>query len=240
MVFARLFLLVAPLFLTGCLLAPGAFDARMTVDPSGAFTFSYQGEAIIVPTDDDDEDESAGKERDEAGQDDFGRSMDSAMRELNQTLMGGIDPRDEDSLRAFAARLEERRGWNSVEYQGEGVFMVDYAVSGRLDRDFLFPVLPDFLLLLPMFVASPLDDGTVRIEVPALMGPPGDNDDEGPTPESRGGGRFTLVTGADIVSENSATGASVMDSGETELSWTSAEEREERPAAVLLLDRGSA
>ncbi|MEM8694835.1 MAG: hypothetical protein AAGE05_02290 [Pseudomonadota bacterium] len=233
MMFARLFaVLITPLFLTGCLLAPGAFEARMTIDHTGAFTFAYQGEAIIVPPDESGDEEA--EKADEDGADSFDRSMDSAIREASRRLMGGVDTADEESLRAFAARLEDRQGWNSVEYRGDGVFMVDYSITGQLDRDFVFPVLPDFMLLLPMVIASPLDDGAIRVEIPALMKQR--DDEEGPTPESRGGGQFTLVTDAAIVSENSETGATQTADGRTELRWSSAEDREGRPEAVIRLD----
>ena len=61
---------------------------------------------------------------------------------------------DDESNRAFAAKLMKYAGWRSVAYRGHGVFDVDYHFDGRATQDFLFPALPDNDLIIP-FIAHP-------------------------------------------------------------------------------------
>src|SRR3546814_2826711 len=42
--------------------------------------------------------------------------------------------------RAIAEALSNEVGYRSAEYLGDGKFRVDYAISGRLDRGFVYPV----------------------------------------------------------------------------------------------------
>lgn len=142
----------------------------------------------------------------------FDQSMDQAMsgiaeqqREMTRILLGGVDPSDEASMRAFAERLSGQNGWRSVVYRGDGVFDVDFMITGRLDRDFVFPVAADIALILPMVTATPRADGTVAIHAPAFVG--GTNDAaaaaEEQSPEApRPDGSFTIRTEGEVVETN--------------------------------------
>ncbi|MFN2258327.1 MAG: hypothetical protein ABR601_00650 [Parasphingopyxis sp.] len=220
--------LFAPLFLAGCLLLPGAFESAMTLDRNGDFTFTYVGEIRVGPDDDAGGLTPPGEASEDP--DDFGASMNRGFEDFMREMMGGLDPRDDEQVRAFAARLEQREGWNRVDYRGEGVFDVDYAISGNLTHDFVFPVVPDFLLNFPMVAAVPRDDGTVMVKVPALMPPPGDESDEG----RPGPGTFVLRTDAVIVSSNAAAEA-LGEDGRRVLRWESGEAQETAPEAVIRL-----
>ena len=224
--------LTAPMLLVACVLIPGAFESEMTLDRDGDFTFTYVGEIHVGPDD---------AARDMAPPDAGGGRPEHLDAEMNRgfadfmrQMMGGLDPRDEEQVRAFAERLEAREGWNSVEYRGDGVFDVDYEVQGNLTHDFAFPIVPDFLLNFPMVAAVPRDDGTALVKVPALMRPPGD-DSEGDRP---GHGSFVLRTDAPIVSNNAANEARGQD-GRTILRWDSDREREEAPQAIIQLELGA-
>ncbi|WP_299323168.1 hypothetical protein [Parasphingopyxis sp.] len=228
------------LLLTGCLLVPGQFEAELMITPDGEFAFVYDGEIRVGPDDEQDRSGSGAGDTDVNGEDDgMGAAIDAGMEEAAQIFMGGLNPRDEDSVRAFAEQLQARRGWDRVDYLGAGLFDVDYSVSGRLDRDFFFPVVQDFLLNFPMVAAVPLDDGSVRVTVPALMPPPsqpssGDatrEEEEGPL----GSGTFTLRTTAEIVSTNGAVSSGELP-GETVIRWSSDDPPEERPEAIIRLE----
>ncbi|MEO1168052.1 MAG: hypothetical protein AAFW97_04995 [Pseudomonadota bacterium] len=224
------------LLLTGCLLVPGQFEAEMTIAADGAFDFAYRGEVRIGG----DENRGAvapsgdGGARGDAPE---SGSVDPQFEEAVAAFMGGLNPNNEETVVAFAERLEARRGWNSVDYRGEGLFDVDFATSGTLDRDFLFPVVPDFILNFPMVAAVPRDDGTVRITILALMPEPNDDGQAEPGPiETIGNGTFTLVTTAPIVSTN-GTVSEGDNAGEMIIRWSSDDPPGERPEAIIQLER---
>ena len=57
--------------------------------------------------------------------------------------MFGLAGLDDESSRAFAAKLSKYAGYRSVTYRGKGLFDVDYHLEGRLTQDFVFPIMPD-------------------------------------------------------------------------------------------------
>jgi hypothetical protein len=125
----------------------------------------------------------------------------------------GLAGLDDESARAFAAKLKKYAGWRSVAYRGHGTFDVDYHFEGRATQDFLFPLLPDNNLIVPFIALRRRADGAVLVTAPALaglsaLGPAANrvNGDE-PTPPSRGQGRFTVHTDGQILTNNSEDGA---------------------------------
>lgn len=80
------------------------------------------------------------------------RSRREAERERNRAdrerdamflkvMFGGLDPANPAAAEELAARLQRQAGWDSVSYRGDGIFDVRFALRGRLDHDFLFPVM---------------------------------------------------------------------------------------------------
>src|SRR5207248_6559107 len=116
--------------------------------------------------------------------------------------MFGLPGLDDDSNRAFAAKLMKYAGWRSVIYRGKGVFGVDYHFEGRATQDFLFPALPDNNLIVPFVALRRRTDGSVLVTAPAFtggagpMGPAaaGAGDMAKGGPVSHAEGRFTIVT----------------------------------------------
>src|SRR6476620_763184 len=84
--------------------------------------------------------------------------------------MFGIPGLDDESNRAFAAKLMKFEGWRSVTYRGKGVFDVDYHFEGRATQDFMFPMLPDNDLLIPFISIRHRKDGSVLVTAPAMTG----------------------------------------------------------------------
>lgn len=128
----------------------------------------------------------------------------------------GLPGSDEDSNRKFAATLMKYKGWRSVAYQGNGVFLVDYHGEGSLAQDVVFPMIPDSDLILPFIAMRRRADGAVLVSAPSftggsgpfgarakMMGLPDKNDG----PQSRAQGRFTIVTDGEILTNNSEDGA---------------------------------
>lgn len=128
----------------------------------------------------------------------------------------GLPGLDDESNRAFAAKLMKYAGWRSVSYRGKGVFDVDYHFEGRATQDFLFPALPDNDLLIPFVAIRRRADGSVLVTAPALTGgqgalaarmgglPPNTKTDM----VSHAQGRFTVITDGEILTNNSEDGAS--------------------------------
>ncbi len=81
-------------------------------------------------------------------------TVDMAARSKKQSeaaaKMFGLPGLDDESNRAFAAKMMKYAGWRSVTYRGNGVFDVDYHMVGRATQDFIFPAVPDNDLLLPL------------------------------------------------------------------------------------------
>lgn len=134
--------------------------------------------------------------------------------EMARTL--GLPGLDDDSNRAFAAKLAKYAGWRSVTYRGNGLYDVDYHFEGRATQDFLFPALPDNDLMIPFIAIRRRADGSVLVTAPALAGGSGPLAERGGAgavsamsgpPPSRAEGRFTIVTDADILTNNSEDGA---------------------------------
>ena len=128
----------------------------------------------------------------------------------------GLPGSDEESNRAFAAKLMKYKGWRSATYKGKGVYDVDYHFEGRLDQDYVFPLMPDTDIIMPFIAIRRRTDGAVLVTASALTGGSGpfsarakamgmpDKGDNGP--QSRAEGRFTIVTDGEILTNNSEDG----------------------------------
>jgi len=131
----------------------------------------------------------------------------------------GLPGLDDESNRAFAAKLMKYAGWRSVTYRGKGVFDVDYHFEGSAKQDFLFPALPDNDLVIPFIAIRRRVDGAVLVTAPALTGGAGPLGaragaaattammKESNGPRSRAEGRFTVITDGEILTNNSEDGA---------------------------------
>jgi hypothetical protein len=58
-----------------------------------------------------------------------------------KAMLGGLDPSDPKAAEELAARLRRQAGFKSVVYKGNGLYEVDFAVSGQLSHDFAFPTI---------------------------------------------------------------------------------------------------
>ena len=135
----------------------------------------------------------------------------------------GLPGSDDESNRAFAAKLMKYQGWRSVAYKGKGVFDVDYHFEGRTSQDFVFPLMPDSDMVIPFVAIRRRTDGTMLVTAPAFTGGSGPfsaraqmmglPDKSGDGPRSRAEGRFTIVTDGEILTNNSEDGPVAHPSG---------------------------
>jgi hypothetical protein len=193
--------LAAPLLLTACLLTPGRFTSTLDIGRDRSFTFSYVGEVIV---------------------NDPSLSLGEGAQALSG---GGAAPEDEEAGEApppprpteisdaqrqqILEALSRETGYRTVEYLGENRFRVDYQVSGRLDRNFAWPVNLDAAAIIPWIAVELRRDGTARMTAIAF----GEGEMGDAAPAAAAGdanrhrnGTFTLTTDADLVMHNNEQG----------------------------------
>jgi hypothetical protein len=225
----RLFALAAPLLLSGCLWGPGKFVSDLALRKDGSFVLDYRGEiALQLPPDANADPWTEAKAVcSESGKDrpctkaeiaDQKNAYEKKRKESEEMAkIFGLPGLDDESNRAFAAKLTKYAGWRSVTYRGRGVFDVDYHLEGRATQDFLFPALPDNDLIIPFIAIRRRSDGSVLVTAPAFIGGAGPmaarvgaaaSEQMKGGPVSRAQGRFTVITDGEILTNNSEDGAS--------------------------------
>ncbi|MFA7596733.1 MAG: hypothetical protein WCY92_10285 [Novosphingobium sp.] len=252
-----LFAVLATALLGACFLAPGRFVSGLDIRKDGQFTFSYTGEihmlALSKLAEDAAEeefeqdpciDEDSGEERDctraEIAEQkklwEEGRQERAEQRkrdaEQMRTLLGGIDPSDPKAADQLVERLRRQEGWKRVDYKGNGLFDVDFSVTGKLTHDFAFPTIERFPMANPFVQLSLRKDGAVRLDAPAFAANPADpmrmmmlgnasglgGDESKPNlPETSG--TFTLTTDGAILANNTDEGPQPATTGK-QLRWT--------------------
>lgn len=249
----------APLLLAGCFLTPGAFDSSLDLRRGGEFTFAYKGEVVFTIPDDmmggkpttwsddlavcDDMDKPIGNAM-EAGKctsaqiaeqkkaweaEQAAKKAKNAEESKQFAALFGYAPGDDAANQRLAAQLAKYEGFRSMTYAGNGVFNVDYAKSGRLDHDFVFPVMMQGNVMFPFVIVRPQTDGAVRVSAPALIGngalgalarmkDAGMGGELAKLPPNRTKGRFVLTTDGDVLTNNTDDGPAAGARGKT-LTW---------------------
>ena len=186
------------LLLSACLISPGRFSSALDIHKDGRFSYSYTGEIYMLGLSklaemgnkgkssgvfsparcykqEDSMDERSCTEDELAKQksdwDEGQKSRadkDKRDGEMMRALLGGIDPTSPKAAEEFADRLRKQAGWRSVIYKGEGLFQVDFAISGRIDHDFTFPTIERFPMANAFVVLIRRADGTVRMDAPGF------------------------------------------------------------------------
>ena len=238
---------LAPLLLTGCLFTPGKFSSGLDINRDQSFAFAYTGEILFSadpkatngmaggdededttdisfePPCMDDEGESracTADEKEAQAKAAAARKDERAKRRSEMAKVFGVDPENEASMKAFAEALSREAGWKSVEYLGEGKFKVDYALTGTLDRDFVWPVYPKMEMVFPLVVIRKRADGAVQVIAPGFAN--GGSKSGMENPFGRAGGKadgtFTIRTDAEVVTNNTDDGP-VREGARQKLVW---------------------
>jgi len=172
------------------------------------------------------------------------KAADDRKQNEEMAKMFGLPGLDDESNRAFAAKLMKYAGWRSVTYRGNGIFDVDYHFAGRATQDFIFPAIPDDDLIIPFIAIRRRSDGSVFVTAPALTGGSGPLSQRagqaasaaapGSPPPSRAQGRFTILTDGEILTNNSEDGASPSPLGRA-LHWDVGPSSSKIPEALIRL-----
>lgn len=182
------------------------------------------------------------KDRDEARAASLKRKKEEGEQFAQMT---GFNPADEDAMKAFATQLAKQKGWKAVTYKGKGVFDVDYAISGTLDRDFLFPVFPRGNVMFPFVIIRKRGDGSVAVSAPTLVGGgmaamaamygasgrPGRELASATRPR----GTFSITTDGRFLTNNTEDGPTASAGGQT-ATWTVGMEGDKMPEALIKLN----
>lgn len=233
-------LLLPLLVLSACLFQPGKFESALTIHKDRSFTYTYKGEVVAIDL--------------EGMSGDLARSMPSPGAEDDAAVMDNSvlvadeetpeqkaekKAKKDEEYRELAAQLSKEYGYKTVEYRGDGVFFVDYAISGVLTHGFTFPFNQDAAMIFPWVAVELRGGDTVRVKAPGFakadtsdMGPMGMGGGDAP---SRMDGSFTLTTDAEIVSQNNEDGAKAA-GGRSVITWRITPRTEDAPMAVLKLN----
>jgi hypothetical protein len=259
------------LLAAACILAPGKFTSQLDLKKDRSFAFRYTGEILMIPlmkTGKDEpfeatacNDEETLEERDCTADELAQQKTDweearaekaKSDAQAAKMLLGGIDPSNPESGKELAAKLRRQTGWNKVEYLGNGKLDVDFALSGKLDHDFIFPTFEGFPMSNAFVQVIARQDGTVRVDAPGF-GPQGGGqamagmmagmaatggEDGGASdgPTSLADGSFAILTDGDILANNTDEGAIPATGGKI-LTWKVNPRTSAAPTALVKLAR---
>ncbi|MFN3517690.1 MAG: hypothetical protein ACK4YM_11120 [Novosphingobium sp.] len=174
-----------------------------------------------------------------------------------RTMLGGLEPSDPKAAEELASRLRRQHGFTSVTYKGNGLYLVDFRVSGTLSHDFSFPTIEKMPTVVPFFVLNRRNDGLVRLDSPAFvssdggMGLPFGNiaqmaaaDKAKASPEEAAkipdfpqiDGRLVLTTDGEILANNTDEGPKADPAGKR-LEWTITPRDKVGPMALIGLGK---
>jgi hypothetical protein len=198
--------LAAPLLLASCLLSPGKFVSTLDIKKDRSFTFTYAGEVIMLDPQQEMQSSTSSADEDE----DEGEDASETPAPPETPVTPAVESEEKMAeRRAIAEHLSKEAGYRSVEYLGNNRFRVDYAMSGRLDRSFVYPINVDAMAIVPWIAVEVRKDGTARVKALAF----GDLDhpmtsNMSPAKDKPGReGTFTFTTDATLVMQNNEEGA---------------------------------
>lgn len=241
-----LVVLAAPMLLASCVLVPGKFISTLDIRADRTFTFTYKGEVIGIDMAKDFAKGMGDLDKDKGDGDDSdgGDGSDSSLSAYVTPASFQNDSSDDSSaqsdakFRAIAAALSKEAGYRSVTYKGDGVFDVDYAITGKLSYNFVYPYNMDAEAIFPFVVIELRGNSNVRMKAPGFAK---DDDQSGgmggdsSKAASRLDGTFTLTTDAEIVSQNNEDGSTKLPDGRRQIQWRATPLTKDAPSAVLKL-----
>jgi hypothetical protein len=212
----------AAMLLSSCILSPGNFVSTLHIGKDRSFTFTYVGEVILLDP------AGAMQKGMEDGLSKVGEAAEEAMVDEDGDVIGNaaVDvaanmatttqpaaPAAESAnsvaeAKAVAEALSKEAGYRSVVYLGNNKFRVDYSMTGKLDRSFVYPVNIDAKSIIPWIAIEVRKDRTARVMAIAFgdqdmdIGGAGKPDSQ---PKERNG-TFTFTTDAELVMQNNEEG----------------------------------
>ncbi|RHW18369.1 hypothetical protein D1610_07880 [Sphingomonas gilva] len=226
--------LAAPILLASCVITPGKFVSTLRIDADRSFAFTYVGEVHAIDvgnafaegmaeglsegmTDDPDSD---------------GATFEPIAQEQEEDGAAAKKAETEAKNRAIAEALAKEAGYRKVEYAGDGRFLIDYAIEGRLTHNFIYPFNSEAEVMFPFIAIELKKNGTVRMTAPAFANRSDGGAPAQPDAAAKLDGSFTLSTDAEIVSQNSEDGATTEGTRKS-ITWRATPLTKAAPMAVL-------
>jgi hypothetical protein len=217
--------LLVPLALAACLFLPGKFESTLTIHADRSFTYAYKGEVVALDITGAMSEATSGL-ADNAT--DAGAAPDPARKAAEKA-------KKEAEYRDIAKKVAKEAGYRSVEYRGDGVFYVDYEISGKLTHNFVFPYNQDAGMIFPFVAVELRGKDMIRVKAAGFAKPEsksGGMSGMGDETNARLDGTFTLVTDAEIVSQNNEDGAQTGGASKT-VTWKVTPTSSDAPMAML-------
>lgn len=217
--------LLVPLALAACLFLPGKFESTLTIHADRSFTYAYKGEVVALDITGAMSDATSGLADNTT---DSGPAPDPAKKAAEKA-------KKEAEYRDIAVKVAKEAGYRSVEYRGDGIFYVDYEITGKLTHNFVFPYNQDAGMIFPFVAIELRGKDMVRVKAAGFAKPEnkgGGMSGVGDEPNARLDGIFTLVTDAEIVSQNNEDGAKTSGAGKT-VTWKVTPTSDDAPMAML-------
>ena len=229
--------LLLPLMLTACLFQPGKFESTLTIHKDRSFSFTYKGEVMAIDLEGMSKDMA--KSMPSSGGDEASADGDNATAEEEQTpeQKAAAKAEKDAEYRELAANLAKEYGYKTVEYRGDGVFYVDYAISGVLTHEFVYPYNQDAAMIFPWVTVELRGGDTIRVKAPGFAkqdmgGMGGMMGAGGADMPTKIDGIFTLTTDAELVSQNEEGGAKTVGPNRV-VTWRVTPRTTDAPMAVL-------
>jgi hypothetical protein len=239
--------ILLPLMLASCLFMPGKFDSTLTIHKDRSFTFTYKGEVMALDLDDagkglgdmsgGDAVEENATVVEESATDNATDVTSDETPEQKAADAAAKKAEKDAQYREVAAQLAKEAGYRTIEYRGDGVFYVDYAISGVLGHNFVYPYNLDTMMVFPWVSVELRGKDAVRVKATGFakqdlsgMGVP--SAPGGAKQTSKVNGTFTLTTDAGVVSQNNEDGAETVGSN-TVITWHVTPTTPDAPMAVL-------
>lgn len=229
--------LALPLLLAGCLLQPGKFTSALTVKADRSFTFAYKGEVIAIDPSEAMASGLGGTTASDESDADLS-DEDRAAKAAEKARKAKEAADTEVKRKAIAEALTKEAGYRSATYVGNGKFLIDYEISGKLDHNFIYPFNSDAEIIFPFIAIELRKDGSVRMVAPAYTG---SNSKAGASAPGMPGkndaldGQFTLTTDAEIVMHNNEAGPKSGPGGMKTITWRVTPLTKDAPTAALRL-----
>lgn len=217
--------LLVPLALAACLFLPGKFESTLTIHADRSFTYAYKGEVVALDITGAMSEATSGL-TDNAT--DAGAAPDPARKAAEKA-------KKEAEYRDIAVKVAREAGYRSVEYRGDGIFYVDYEISGKLTHNFVFPYNQDAGMIFPFVAVELRGKDMIRVKAAGFAKPEsksGGMSGMGDETNARLDGTFTLVTDAEIVSQNNEDGAQASGASKT-VTWKVTPTSNDAPMAML-------
>lgn len=225
---------LAPFALASCLFVPGKFDSALTIHRDRSFTFTYKGEVVAIDL------KGIGGDFTKLAEEETAKKGKNGSADPAKVKAAEQAKRDEE-YRKLAVELAKEAGYRSVEYRGNGIFYVDFALSGVLDHAFVYPYNQDNEIVLPWIAIELRGKDAVRVKAQGFarqkseaagLGGMGAGMSQGAEAADRMEGSFTLTTDADVISQNNEGGAETVGSDKV-ITWKVDTRTKDAPMASL-------